>query len=287
VRARALHGDVIVVTSAVFQLNCVLVRSALVESEGGGPLNVVEVPAGGVAAEAFLIDSPALPEELEALPSLVSQAGFPVPSGLLATHADWDHVLGRLAFPELALGIAESTAERMAAEPGKAQRELRDFDDELYVERPQPLALGALQALPVPGRCELGTRELELHPTGGHTADGMAVVVPWAGVVVLGDYVSPIEIPMIDPGGGIELYEQTLARLRPLIATAEHVVPGHGPVMDSARAEAVLEEDLAYLQALLRDGAAAHLPEGRRSGEQKKIHARNAELWASGSTRRS
>ena len=39
------------------------------------------------------------------LPAVLEQAGFPV-SGLLATHGDWDHVLGRLAFPGAALGVA-------------------------------------------------------------------------------------------------------------------------------------------------------------------------------------
>jgi glyoxylase-like metal-dependent hydrolase (beta-lactamase superfamily II) len=277
VQARALHPDLIVVTSAVFQLNCVVVRS-VAEGSGRqeGPLGIVEVPAGGAeATEVFLIDSPALPEEVEALPSLIAQTGFPAPSGLLATHADWDHVLGRLAFPELALGVAESTAARLGAEPGKAQRELRDFDEPLYIDRPRPLALGAVQTLPVPGRCELGAHELELHPTGGHTADGMAIVVPWARVVVLGDYVSAIEIPMIDPGGGLDLYNQTLAGLRPLIGAADHVVPGHGPVLDAERALSVLEEDVAYLRELERSGGAAELPAGRRTHEQKIIHERN------------
>ena len=55
------------------------------------------------------------------------------------------------------------------------QRELREFDDEHYVERPAPLSLPAPQALPVPGHCEIGERELELHPADGHTADGMAI----------------------------------------------------------------------------------------------------------------
>ena len=278
-RARALHPDVILVTSAVFQLNCAVVRGAASApaGEGGGPLGIVEVPAGPAPAEVFLIDSPALPEELEALPSLIAQAGFPAPSGLLATHADWDHVLGRLAFPQLALGIAESSAARIAREPGKAQRELRDFDEPLYIERPRPLTLGGLQALPVPGHCGLGAHELELHPTGGHTADGMAIVVPWAGVVLLGDYVSAIEIPMIDPAGGVEMYAETLARLRPLIAAAEHVVPGHGPPLSSARALEILEQDLAYLQDLGERGTDAELPEGRRSREMRAIHERNVE----------
>ena len=50
-----------------------------------------------------MIDSPLFPDELEVLPAVLEQAGFPV-SGLLATHGDWDHLLGRLAFPGAALG---------------------------------------------------------------------------------------------------------------------------------------------------------------------------------------
>ena len=40
---------------------------------------------------------------------MLEQAGFPV-SGLLVTHADWDHLLGRIAFPQASLGCGESTA---------------------------------------------------------------------------------------------------------------------------------------------------------------------------------
>ena len=43
---------------------------------------------------------------------------------------------------------------------------------------------------------------------------------------------------------------------------AEHVVPGHGPVLDGERALAVLEEDVAYLLALRERGAEAELPQG-------------------------
>ncbi|HEY2216469.1 MAG TPA: MBL fold metallo-hydrolase, partial [Solirubrobacteraceae bacterium] len=172
-RAVSLHADVIVVTSQIFQAHCTIVR---------GP---------GGEQECFAIDSPVLPEELELLPSLVGQAGFALPQGLLATHGDWDHVLGRLAFADATLGCAESTAARLQSEPGAAQRALRRFDEELHVERPRPLALGALQALAVPGRCDIGAGELELHPTAGHTADGMAIWIGWAGVLVAGDYLSP------------------------------------------------------------------------------------------------
>src|ERR1700751_4365592 len=115
-RARALHSDVLVVTSSLLQANCVLVRAGEPDDPREG------APPGG--AEAFMIDSPVLPEELQSLPGLLAQAHFPPPSGLLATHGDWDHLLGRLAFGELALGCAESTARRLAERPGEAQRAL-------------------------------------------------------------------------------------------------------------------------------------------------------------------
>ena len=91
----------------------------------------------------------------------------------------------------------------MRATPGAAQRELRAFDEQYLIERPRPLALGAVQALPVPGRCGLGERELELHPAEGHTEDGMALWVPWARVLLAGDYLSSVEIPTLgDSLGG-------------------------------------------------------------------------------------
>jgi glyoxylase-like metal-dependent hydrolase (beta-lactamase superfamily II) len=230
VRAVALHADVLVATSAILQVNCVIVRGP-VEGE----------------AETFVIDSPVLPDELQSLPALLEQARFPAPSGLLATHGDWDHLLGRLAFPGLALGCAESTAERLRASPGEAQRKLRAFDKDLLIERPRPLALGSVQALPVPGRCAVGDHELELHPAEGHTQDGMAIVIGWARVLVAGDYLSMVEPPTLNDGGDRDAYLATLERLRPLVASVEHVVPGHGPVMDSERALEVLEENVAVL----------------------------------------
>ena len=229
-RAVALHADVLVATSAVLQVNCVIVRGP-VEDEG----------------ETFVIDSPVLPDELETLPALLAQAHFPEPSGLLATHGDWDHLLGRLAFPGVALGCAQSTAERLRASPGEAQRELRAFDKSLLIERPRPLALGSVQALPIPGRCAVGDRELELHPADGHTPDGMAIVIPWARVLVAGDYLSTVEPPELGKGSSVEAYLATLERLRPLVASAEHIVPGHGPVLNAERALKVLEENVALL----------------------------------------
>ena len=252
-RAVGVHEDVLVFTSRVWQTTCTAVR------------------AGG---EAFVVDSPILPDELEALGGVVDQAGFRV-AGVLATHADWDHLLGRAAFPGAALGVAEVSAARLRAEPGVAQRELRAFDEAHYVERPGPLSLGEWQALPVPGTLDVGDRTLELHPADGHTADGMAVWIEWAEVLVAGDYVSTVEIPTIAEGGSLQAYRSTLRRLRPLVDRARAVVPGHGAVLDRDRALELLEEDEAYLGGLAELGADAPLPAGRRTGEQRRLHALN------------
>jgi glyoxylase-like metal-dependent hydrolase (beta-lactamase superfamily II) len=257
VRALALHADVLVFVSDVWQTTCTAVRSG---------------------DEGFVIDSPVYPEELRALPGVLEQAGYPV-SGLLATHGDWDHLLGRLAFPDAALAAGESTVTRLGSELGQAHRELREFDEEHYVIERAPLSLGSLQPLPVPGKLELGsgpaTHELELYPTGGHTPDGTAFWLPWAGVLVCGDYLSPVELPAISPGGSPAVYRETLDRLDGLVTQAEWVVPGHGGAISGEEARTVLAEDRAYLEALTRDGEQAALPDGRRTAAQRRLHAEN------------
>jgi glyoxylase-like metal-dependent hydrolase (beta-lactamase superfamily II) len=226
--------------------------------------------------ETFIVDSVVFPDELDALPGVLGQAGWGL-SGLLATHGDWDHLLARLAFPEAPLGVAETTAARLRAEPGVAQRRLRETDEDDYVARERPLTLGNVQALPVPGKLDLGEdAELELIPADGHTADGMAVWAPFARVLIAGDYVSPVEIPMISEGGSVNAYVATLLRLAPYVEQADYVVPGHGAPIDGARALAILREDVKYLESLSAETPdAAALPLARRDRVQKQIHAVN------------
>jgi len=192
----------------------------------------------------MLIDSPIFPDEIEMLPEMLRQSGFE-PVGLLATHGDWDHLLGRLAYPEASLGVAESTATRIREEPGVAQKQLRDADNQYYVRRARPLSLGSYQPLPVPGKLDLGDQELELYPGEGHTADGMILFARWCGLLVCGDYLSDVELPAWTDKA---LYRATLERLRGLVASAAVVIPGHGAPLRRDEATRVLDEDVAYLE---------------------------------------
>jgi glyoxylase-like metal-dependent hydrolase (beta-lactamase superfamily II) len=258
VRAVGVHADVIVVTSRLWQTTATALRAG---------------------DESMLIDSPYFPDELELLPTLLRQAGFE-PNGLLATHADWDHLLGRFAFPGLALGVGQPTGGRLRAEPGAAQRELRDADAQNYVVRPSPLALGSWQSLPVPGFVEIGDKEVEMHIADGHTGDGTAFFARWAGVLVVGDFLSDVEIPMISAGGSVGEYRATLARLAPLVEAAGVVVPGHGSPHPRDTALRILDEDVAYLDTLERGDERPPLPKGRDTSRQRQIHADNVRAIA-------
>lgn len=253
-RALSLHPDVVVVTSSVWQTTATLVRGP-----GGTP-------------ESICVDSPVLPVELDAVGKLADTTGFDV-QGLLATHADWDHLLGPLAFPDAVLGVDERSAARLTARIGEPQRRLRSFDEEWCIDRPQPLRLGELQALPVPGQIDLGDQVLEAHDGAGHTGDGLMLWVPWADVLIVGDYLSPVELPSWDEHGSREAYRHTLDHLAELVPRARYVVVGHGGPIGRVAALKLLDEDRDYLES-----GTPPQQRGRRSASATQ-HAANLVAW--------
>jgi glyoxylase-like metal-dependent hydrolase (beta-lactamase superfamily II) len=89
-------------------------------------------------------------------------------------------------------------------------------------------------------------------------------------VLICGDYLSPVEIPMLSASGSRDAYLATLERLRPYVQRADRVVPGHGSPVAGAQAAALLEEDMRYLNDW-------KLPAGRRNAAQRAIDQSNRE----------
>ena len=245
-------------TSRVWQTTCTLVRSG---------------------EEAFCLDSPVLPDELELLPAIAEQARLPRRRPAGHARATGTTCSAATRSPTRRSASAEPTARGCATSPGAAQRELREFDEENYVERPRPLGLPARAgAAGARALSSSATQELELHPADGHTADGMAIWIPWARVLVCGDYLSPVEIPMLSPGGSRDAYLATLERLEPLVEQADHVVPGHGAPLDPRAGCGDPARGPGLPARRLPD---APLPLARRTGAQKQIHEANVAAVAS------
>ena len=127
----------------------------------------------------------------------------------------------------------------------------------------------------MPGHCEVGERELELHEAEGHTADGTAILAPWAGVLCCGDYLSPVEIPMLWTGADPAAYRATLERLRGLVERTETVVPGHGAPLPERRPWRCSKRTSRTSRRWSATASDAPLPRLERSPEQRRVHEAN------------
>ena len=202
-----------------------------------------------VAGTKVLVDSPVLPSELRALPR---------PDVLVVTHAHFDHLLARAAFPDLPLLAGPSTLEVIAR--GDWEQELRDADEELYVERDAWPSLDGAERI----GCDL----FGVVDAPGHAEDGIALFVD--DLVLCGDYLIEIEIPLVSQAGSVAAYLDTLDRLEAIVARATTIVPGHGPPLDRARALELIELDRRYLSDL-RAGPTR----GPETARQRRIHVDN------------
>jgi glyoxylase-like metal-dependent hydrolase (beta-lactamase superfamily II) len=98
-----------------------------------------------------------------------------------------------------------------------------------------------------------------------HAQGHAALVIEERGVLVAGDMLSDVLVPLLDLGGAADPIEDHLAALRLLEGVADDVdllIPGHGSVGGADQLHARIDQDRAYLQAL-RDG---HDPDDPRIG---------------------
>ena len=99
----------------------------------------------------------------------------------------------------------------------------------------------------------------------GHAPGHAALLIEERGVLLAGDMLSDVLIPMLDLNGTADPIEDYLAALRLLEGAAagvEILIPGHGSVGGADRVHARIDQDRAYVHAL-RD---AHVPSDPRVG---------------------
>jgi hydroxyacylglutathione hydrolase len=197
----------------------------------------------GADGGCLLIDPAVTVADLAALAGWLSERGLRPTAGW-STHPHWDHLLWSAAFGEVA---RYATPRAVAA----AARELPGLVSDVGESAPgHDLTLFA-RVEPLVGReIDWAGPPAVVYAHDAHAAGHGAVLLPEAGVLVAGDMLSDIEIPLLDlesadPFGG---YRQGLE----LLAEAPGVrlvVPGHGHVGDQAAFRRRVAADRRYLDA--------------------------------------
>jgi glyoxylase-like metal-dependent hydrolase (beta-lactamase superfamily II) len=171
---------------------------------------------------------------------------------LCFTHSHWDHVVGHGIFPAVPV-YTSSVLARSVAEGGElavnGMAKAREFDSRWYVERPWGYAWPQdLRGLDDGGGFNVGDLDIEAFLIPGHAPDCMAIRAE--NHLLVGDYLSPCEIPFVD---NLADYRLSLKRLLILISSAiDTVIPGHGPALSAADARRIAREDLRYLDRIAR-----------------------------------
>ncbi len=194
----------------------------------------------------LVVDPAYFPRELDALTERVAEIG--TTEAVVFTHGHWDHVMGHQAFPDAPVWVAEPLARSIAAGDARARKYLddaREFDSRWYVPRPRghrwPDAVRGLAE----GSVSWSGGTLRVLHLPGHSPDGLGLVA--ADVLLVGDYLSPCEIPFVED---LRAYRATVVRLLELLRDVREVIPGHGPRLSASEASAIARDDLVYLDRL-------------------------------------
>jgi glyoxylase-like metal-dependent hydrolase (beta-lactamase superfamily II) len=221
---------------------------------------VVQGPAG-----VLLVDPGLTGDEMACLANDVRELGQPVVAGF-ATHPDWDHVLWHPALGDVPRYGTTRCAELMRdlrSDPDWRSRAVQGLPEEIADDVPLDL-FGLITPLPA-GAAEVPwdgprVRVIE-HPA--HSPGHAALLVEDHGVLVAGDMLSDVFIPMLDDVDSaddpVADYLVGLQRLEVVASDVDVVIPGHGSVGVAGQVRARIDQDRAYLLAL-RDGRAPDDP---------------------------
>jgi glyoxylase-like metal-dependent hydrolase (beta-lactamase superfamily II) len=214
----------------------------------------------------LLIDPGVTNAELTCLASDLRELGQAVVAGF-ATHPDWDHVLWHSEFgdtPRYGTARCAAVMDELRAQPDWEARVAEGLPPEITGEVPLE-GFGRITALPAgTTRLPWDGPEVRLLQHQAHAQGHAALVIAERGVLVAGDLVSDVLVPMpdLDAEQPLEDYLTALGLLEGVADEVEVFVPGHGSVGDAQELRARIALDRAYVQAL-RDG---QVPDDPRVG---------------------
>jgi glyoxylase-like metal-dependent hydrolase (beta-lactamase superfamily II) len=200
----------------------------------------------------LLIDPGVHADEMECLTADLAARGRTVVAGF-STHPHWDHLLWTQGFgaaPRYATERCATTIrERLAA--GIDPRRF-GIPEQVSLD-----LMGLVTGLPTAAASiPWDGPAIRVIEHRAHAPGHAALLIEDRGVLVAGDMLSDVLIPMLDPMNStdpIDDYSTALRLLEGVAAQADVVVPGHGSVGAAGQAKARIDLDRAYLDAV-RDG---------------------------------
>ena len=234
-------------------------------------------------AGVLLIDPGIQGCEMAALADDLSAAGQAVAAGF-STHPHWDHLLwhARLgAAPRYGTARCAAKARDLLSEPGWQDRIAGWIPPDIAGQVPLDL-LGLITGLPAgTARIPWDGPHVRIIEHRAHAPGHAALLIEDRGVLVAGDMLSDVLIPMLDLTGTADPVQDYLAALRLLQGVAGDVdvlVPGHGSIAGADQVRARIDQDRAYVHALRDTG----VPGDPRAGPSAKdgwdwvagVHAR-------------
>jgi glyoxylase-like metal-dependent hydrolase (beta-lactamase superfamily II) len=193
----------------------------------------------------ILVDPGINGSELNELADDLDRLGVPVVAGF-STHPHWDHLLWHVRFGDVPR-YATAAGVRFA-------HETREQQQEGAAEEGGPDVPLELIALVIPLPADGGPVPGELVEHRAHAVGHAAVLLADRGVLLAGDMLSDVLIPLFDPrqSDQVGAYETALDRLGEAARHVDVLVPGHGAVAEGPEVAARLAADRAYVDALRR-----------------------------------
>ena len=207
-------------------------------------------------AGVLLIDPGVQDHEMACLASDLAGAGQAVVAGF-STHPHWDHLLWHAQFgaaPRYGTARCAATVREELSDPGAKARITAHLEPTGIAEQ-VPLDLyGLITALPAETAwIPWDGPQVRIIEHQAHAPGHAALFIEERGVLVAGDMLSDVLIPMLDVSGAADPIGDYLAALLLLAGVAgdvDVVVPGHGSVGGAGQAPARIERDREYVLAL-------------------------------------
>jgi glyoxylase-like metal-dependent hydrolase (beta-lactamase superfamily II) len=212
-------------------------------------------------AGVLLIDPGITGDEMVALADDLRELGQPVVAGF-STHPHWDHLLWHAK-----LGAAPRYGTARCAADIRAFLSDAHWRDHIAEELPPDIEvpldlLGHITGLPTETtQIPWDGPRVRIIEHQAHAQGHAALLIEERGVLVAGDMLSDVLIPMLDLSAAdpIEDYLAALRLLEGVAGDVDVFIPGHGSIGGADQLRARIDQDRAYVQAL-RDARVASDP---------------------------